>query len=584
MEVKQHITQIIERLAQSPLYHDKNFTKLPEIRKELELLYAKLDQPLHAAILGEVKAGKSTLLNAFAGGDISPTNTTETTACILKITYGTDEEGCIYYKDGSQIVSSIESVYQTLSEHRQEPEFFSHIDYIVIKKNLTGLKHMYLIDTPGLETITALNEEKTTQYFQAVDVVLWVFNGNYLGQSDVNEHLRHLSRMGKPIVAIINRIDQVDGDPQELVDYLDEQLGIYVQAIFPLSAQKAYDGIMTQDTAAVEESGFSALYQYLDEHIERKADQVQMESIVNSVKALEEQIELLHKQAMEQIEMKMRTYLELDEQIQYNGNLMMQKIMSRTQTWVQHDFLSNAEQTIRNRINDQSFFSTTSKDAIQRELEQLLSEDRLQQEINGFLGQLQSDIYREWHGRLSQIDAELTHLYQENQIKNDLEISQLRQAFAGQTGMDSMKDSVLIASAAGGALSVYSAILGPAASTVTIGSAVGAIMPPILLAGAAVGLVSGYARSKKLKSSQNMMANDVLDRIRSHVLQELLPSLEQHLQQLCSKTADEAKREFVEKNFDGRSVDELKDLVQQLQSFLKREDGEAFAKLSQYST
>ena len=106
--------------------------------------YTHLDgdkrQPLHAAILGEVKAGKSTLLNAFAGGDISPTNTTETTACILKITYGTDEEGCIYYKDGSQIVSSIESVYQTLSEHRQEPEFFSHIDYIVIKKNLTGLK------------------------------------------------------------------------------------------------------------------------------------------------------------------------------------------------------------------------------------------------------------------------------------------------------------------------------------------------------------------------------------------------------------------------------------------------------------
>ena len=65
-----------------------------------------------------------------------------------------------------------------------------------------------------------------------------------------------------------------------------------------------------------------------------------MDSIINSVKALEEQIRLLHKQALEQIEMKMRTYLELDEQIQYNGNLMLQTIMSRAQTWVQHDFLS----------------------------------------------------------------------------------------------------------------------------------------------------------------------------------------------------------------------------------------------------
>ena len=584
MDVKQHIAQISGRLKQSPLYHDKNFTRLPEIRKELDLLYAKLDQPLHAAILGEVKAGKSTLLNAFAGGNISPTNTTETTACILKITYGTEEEGCIYYKDGSQIAASIDTVYQTLSEHRQEPEFFSQIDYIVIKKNLTGLKQMYLIDTPGLETITALNEEKTTQYFQSVDVVLWVFNGNYLGQSDVNEHLRHLSRMGKPIVAIINRIDQVDGDPQELVDYLDDQLGIYVQAIFPLSAQKAYDGIMNQDEAAVEASGFSALYRYLDEHIERKADQVQMDSIINSVKALEEQIRLLHKQALEQIEMKMRTYLELDEQIQYNGNLMLQTIMSRAQTWVQHDFLSNAEQTIRNRINDQSFFNTTSKEVLHREMGQLLAEDRLQQEINGFLGQLQQDIYREWHGRLSQIDTELSQLYQEHQIKHDLEISQLQHAFAGQTGMDSMKDSVLIAGAAGGALSVYSAILGPAASSVTIGSAVGAIMPPILLAGAAVGLVSGYARSKKQKGNQTMMANEVLDRIRSQVSRELLPSLEQHLQQLCLQTGEEAKREFVEKNFDGRRVDELKDLVERLQLFLKEANEETVAQLPPHRT
>ena len=67
-----------------------------------------------------------------------------------------------------------------------------------------------------------------------------------------------------------------------------------------------------------------------------------------------------------------------------------------------------------------------------------------------------------------------------------------------------------------------------------------------------------------------MMANEVLDRIRSQVSRELLPSLEQHLQQLCLQTGEEAKREFVEKNFDGRRVDELKDLVERLQLFFKK--------------
>ena len=69
-------------------------------------------------------------------------------------------------------------------------------------------------------------------------MVIWVFNGNYLGQSDVNDRVRQVAQMGKPIVAVINRIDQVDGDPQDLVDYLDDSMGIYLEEIFPCRRRK----------------------------------------------------------------------------------------------------------------------------------------------------------------------------------------------------------------------------------------------------------------------------------------------------------------------------------------------------------
>lgn len=568
MDVKKYIEQNLQQLRQSPLYGHKDFPMLSDFRNQLELLASKLTQPLHAAIIGEVKAGKSTLLNAFAGGEVSPVNTTETTACILKIGYGSEEKGTIYYKDGHSMTDAVPAIYQLLESHRQDQNFFIQCDYVAIQKPLSGLKHIYLIDTPGLETITAMNEERTLHYFQSVDVVLWVFNGNYLGQADINEHLRQLARMGKPIVAIINRIDQLDGDPQELVDYLDDQLGIYVEEIFPLSAKNAYEGILAHDEAGVKDSGFADLYNYLDEHIERRADQVQMDSIRDSAMALHDQIYLIHKQAMEQIELKMKTYLDLDEQIQYNGHLMQQKAMSQAQDWLQHDFLREAENALHNKISQSGFFSADSKSYIHQELENLLSKEAVQQEVDNFLQRLQANIYQDWQGRLSDIDEELSQMYQKVQLKNDFEISQLQQVFAENNGMDSMKDSMLAAGAAGGALSIYSAVLGPAASYVSIGTAAGTIMPPLLMAGAAIGLVAGYSKNKKRKNRQDSIVNEVISHMRDQISQELLPCLQGYLEKLCAQTQEEARREFVEKNFNGQSVAGLKGLIQQLQQFL----------------
>lgn len=566
-DIEAYLRDTKEQLEQSPLYHDKDFPELAAIHDELEILEGKLAQPLHAAIIGEVKAGKSTLLNAFAGGPVSPTDTTETTACIWKIFYGPEEKGTVYYKDGRKESDSIDAVYQLLAAHRQDPAFVSQCDYVAVQKPLKGLRHIYLVDTPGLETITTLNEERTLHYFQSVDVVLWVFNGNYLGQADVNDDLRRLARMGKPIVAVINRIDQVDGDPDELVDYLDEQLGIYVQAIFPLSARKAYEGILAGDEGAVRRSGFTALYQYLDEHIERHAEAVQLDSIKKSAQALHDKLQLIHRQALEQIRMKLKTYLELDEQIQYNGRLMQQKAMSRARDWLQHEFLSDAEMALQNKVNDSSLFSSVSQASLHQELERFLSQERIQQEVSTFLEGLQLDIAKDWQGRLTGIDDELIRLYHDEALKNEKEIAQLQQTFSEESGMESMKNSVFAAGAAGGALSFYSAVLGPTASYVSIGSAVGSIMPPLLLAGAAIGLVAGYSKSKKMKSRQMNSVNDALDRIRRQVGQPLLSSLQDYLQRLCAETVDEAKKEFVEKNFGGRSVAELKDLVERLQAF-----------------
>ncbi|MDU5235887.1 MAG: hypothetical protein E6184_11380, partial [Staphylococcus sp.] len=73
MELLATIESVINKTTTSPLYNINNPLAL-EIKSSLDVLLDKVNTPLRLAIIGEVKSGKSTLLNCLAGGEISPTN------------------------------------------------------------------------------------------------------------------------------------------------------------------------------------------------------------------------------------------------------------------------------------------------------------------------------------------------------------------------------------------------------------------------------------------------------------------------------------------------------------------------------
>lgn len=149
MDVTAYIDRLIAQAEGSPLFGDADFPGLYPLYDDLQVLRAQLEQPLHAAIIGEVKAGKSTLINAFAGGKISPTNATETTACIMKIAYSPEEKAVLHFNDGTERRSTVEGIYKILEEHRNDQDFFKRCCDVEVGKNLQGLRHICLIDTPA---------------------------------------------------------------------------------------------------------------------------------------------------------------------------------------------------------------------------------------------------------------------------------------------------------------------------------------------------------------------------------------------------------------------------------------------------
>ena len=117
MDVTAYIDGLLARAERSPLFGDAAFPGLYPLYNDLQVLRAKLEQPLHAAVIGEVKAGKSTLINAFAGGEISPTNATETTACIMKIAYSPEEKAVLHFSDGTAQEGTVAEIYELLEAH-----------------------------------------------------------------------------------------------------------------------------------------------------------------------------------------------------------------------------------------------------------------------------------------------------------------------------------------------------------------------------------------------------------------------------------------------------------------------------------
>ncbi|APA95169.1 dynamin family protein [Nocardia seriolae] len=74
----------------------------PWVRGQLEECARRLDEPLRVALAGQLKAGKSTLLNALVGQDIAPTDATECTRLVTWYRNGTAPRVTAYSADGAR--------------------------------------------------------------------------------------------------------------------------------------------------------------------------------------------------------------------------------------------------------------------------------------------------------------------------------------------------------------------------------------------------------------------------------------------------------------------------------------------------
>jgi small GTP-binding protein len=187
----------------------------PEQLDTLQTLLRDISEPLLFVVVGEVKAGKSSLLNALFGNEFAKVDVLPATDRVYIFRYGTEEKTT--------------EVSPRLTKR-----------YLPIPL----LRDFNVVDTPGTNTMVKEHQMTTEEFMPRADVVLFVFSvANPWTQSNW-EFLNFLQKTWlKNVIFVLQQIDlreptEIDVIHRHLQDTALRQLG-FVPPIFAISARKA---------------------------------------------------------------------------------------------------------------------------------------------------------------------------------------------------------------------------------------------------------------------------------------------------------------------------------------------------------
>lgn len=303
-EKKQALLQVAEKAAEygwipkERTTSAKDTLSLAEIREKLE------KDTLTIGVIGQMKCGKSTFLNAFIfENDVLPAATTPMTAALSVITYGEKERIVAEFytadewaEQKMQAARPLEDAADSLDESKikaakelvekssklgaslqsylgktQEDSFDQLIEYvgadgkfISITKSVTiyypkeYLKGVEIVDTPGFNDPIVSREERTKEFLKKADVVLMMlYAGRPFDATDRDIIFKNVRQCGIGKVLIgINKYDIpycCASNPED-----EQQIRDYVKAEIRKACKVCQDNTLTEILSTAEPIPVSA--------------------------------------------------------------------------------------------------------------------------------------------------------------------------------------------------------------------------------------------------------------------------------------------------------------------------------------
>ena len=202
---------------------------------------------LHLAVLGQVKRGKSSLINALLNANVLPTGILPVTAIITEIRYALTPAATIVYATGGLRESVLLSDLAGYITEAGNPGNRKQIASVEIVYPSPFLENgIILIDTPGIGSTHSHNTETTERYLGEVDAGIVVLSVDLPITEVEARFIGELKDEIPKLLFVLNKTDTASAaEVSEMVRFLESELDrqkVFSPEIFPLSAQRDRSG------------------------------------------------------------------------------------------------------------------------------------------------------------------------------------------------------------------------------------------------------------------------------------------------------------------------------------------------------
>ncbi len=227
------------------------------LRDKLLLLQDKLASgEFRLAVLGQMKRGKSSFINALLGADVLPTGVLPVTAVITEVRYAPAPNAVIVYAAGDlreEVAISTLADYVTEAGNPGNEKQVASVEIAYPSPFLDS--GIILIDTPGIGSTHLHNTQTTERYLEQVDAGIVVFSIDPPITEVESQFVKSLINDIPKLFFILNKTDMAS--PQEVqtvAEFLESELGrlqLESPEIFPLSARQALHEKLQASTGLV---------------------------------------------------------------------------------------------------------------------------------------------------------------------------------------------------------------------------------------------------------------------------------------------------------------------------------------------
>ncbi|ACZ11435.1 dynamin family protein [Sulfurospirillum deleyianum] len=261
-----------------------------QLKKALDRLQMRSEEPMKVAITGQFSSGKSTFLNALLAKSILPTGITPVTSKVNYIRYGEEFKIRVRYKDGRDEYHDISNI----SHFTDQRGSVEDIAYLVLYAPLNILKDVVFVDTPGLNSQAASDTQTTEKVLKEVDGIIWltlIDNAGKMSELQVLEE--YLGKYQNKSLCVLNQKDKFTKEQvEETTTYVKSAFQKFFSDVIPISARQALES-RSHDKKVMMQTCLDDFMSELHVKLEKSGETIDFQMIEDDFKAYQQGLDTI---------------------------------------------------------------------------------------------------------------------------------------------------------------------------------------------------------------------------------------------------------------------------------------------------